>query len=106
MRYATDDPTAFFDWAIMFPHDTSGGVTPKPRNDSVDSMRMAPPTISVVLTMIGPTVFGSMWRKMMRGVEHPMARAASTNSFSLSDRNTPRITRAIVVQKRKERMRM
>src|SRR5687768_8941846 len=98
MRYAIDDPTVFFDWAIMFPHDTSGGVTPNPRNDSVDSMRMAPPTTIVAFTMIGPTVFGSMWRKMIRDVEQPTARAASTNSFSFSDRNTPRMTRAIVVQ--------
>src|SRR5690349_7523401 len=98
MRYAVDVPTAFFDWLIMLPQDTFGGSMPKPRNDSVDSMRMARPTFSVAFTMIGPIVFGSMWRTMMRRVEQPIAFAASTYSFCLSDRNTPRTTRAMVVQ--------
>ena len=50
--------------------------------------------ISVVLTMIGPTQFGSMCRTMMRRSPAPAAFAASTNSFSRSERKTPRTMRA------------
>ena len=28
----------------IFPHDGIGGCTPRPRNDSADSVRIAPPT--------------------------------------------------------------
>ena len=50
----------------MLPHDVSGGCTPKPRNDSVDSVMIASATPSVAFTMIGPTMFGRMWRTMIR----------------------------------------
>ena len=46
------------------------------------------------LTMIVPIALGMMCRKMMRGGDAPIARAASTNSFSRSDRNSPRMSRA------------
>src|SRR5438552_17191385 len=86
----------------MLPHDTAGGWIPKPRNDRVDSVMMARPTTRVALTTMGPMVLGSMWRTMMRQLEAPDARAASTNSFSLSERNTLRTTRAIGIQNRTE----
>src|SRR5436309_8352131 len=82
----------------MCPQGTVGGWIPKPRNDRVDSVMMARPTTSVALTTMGPMALGSMWRNMMRQLEAPVARAASTNSFSLSDMNTPRTTRAMGIQ--------
>ncbi len=71
------------------------GCTPKPRNDSVDSATIAAATLSVRFTMIGPTQFGRMCRMMMRLLDAPDARAASTNSFSLIDSTWPRTTRAM-----------
>ena len=88
----------------MLPQVGVGGWTPKPRNDSNDSVRMACVTKSVTVTMIGPRQFGSMWRKMMRAVDAPLARAASTNSFSFNERNKPRTMRATPIQKNADRM--
>src|SRR5438045_1937585 len=90
----------------MVPSETAGGWMPKPRNDSVDSVMMAYPTTSVVLTAIGPTMFGRMWRVMIRKLDAPEAFAASTYSFSFRDKKSPRVTRAIVCQKRKDRIQM
>ena len=59
------------------------------------------PIVSVAETTIGPTVFGSMWRSMIRRSPAPAAFAASTYSFSRSDRKLPRTIRAICVQIRK-----
>src|SRR5438552_2396537 len=102
MRYAVLVPTALSDCWSMLPHDAVGSWMPKPRNDSVDSVTIAAPTTSVVLTRIGPMTFGIMWRRMIRELDAPEARAASTYSFSFSDRNRPRTTRAIVCQKRND----
>ena len=55
--------------------------------------------------MIGPMALGIMCQKMMRESRAPEARAASTNSFSFSDRNTPRTIRASGIQKNSERIR-
>ena len=79
---------------------------PKPRNESVDSVMIASPTTRVVFTAMGPTALGRRWRTMIRKLDAPDARAASTNSFSFSERNTPRTTRAIGIQNRAARMRM
>ena len=81
-----------------------GGWTPKPRNESAASARMAAATTSVALTMIGPMVFGMMCRRMMRVSPEPDALAASTYSFSRSDRKTPRTIRAMPVQKTSARI--
>jgi hypothetical protein len=54
--------------------------------------------VSVALTMIVPRAFGRMCRKMIRLLLAPIARAASTNSFSRRDRNSPRTSRPSVVQ--------
>ena len=67
---------------------------------------MAAATLSVVITMIGPRALGRMCRTMMRAFEAPLARAASTNSFSLSDNTVPRMIRAAGIQKKSDRMRM
>ncbi len=92
--------------ASRLPHVGTGGFTPKPRNDSADSVRIAAATFSVTVTMIGPAEFGSRWRKMIRLSLEPSARAASTNSFSLSERTTPRTMRAVGIQKNSERMKI
>ena len=85
---------------MRLPHDVSGGCTPKPRNDSVDSVTIATAIASVAFTMIGPIEFGRMWRTMIRELDAPLARAASTNSFSLTDSTWPRTTRAMYIQPR------
>ena len=48
--------------------------------------------------MIGATRFGRISRKMIRGSEAPIERAASTNSFSRSESVCPRMIRAMYVQ--------
>src|SRR3954454_14733073 len=82
-----------------FPHVGVGGWIPKPRKESTDSVRIAAATDSVTFTMIGPIAFGIRFDVMIRRSELPAARAASTNSFSLRERNTPRTMRASGIQK-------
>ncbi len=84
---------------MRLPRDGVGGCTPKPRNDSAASVRIARPTVSVALTTIGPSAFGSMCRSMIRRSPDPAAFAASTYSFSRSERKLPRTIRASCVQK-------
>ena len=75
----------------------SGGK-PRPRNDSVDSAMMAAATLIVPATMTGPSALGRMWRHTTRAVVAPSARAASTNSFSRSEKNCARTSRATCIQ--------
>ena len=89
--------------SMILPSDVSGGFTPRPKNDSAASASTAPPTANVAFTMMGPKVLGKMCRKIMRGAEAPTERAASTNSFSRSDKNSPRITRAIPIHPKNAR---
>src|SRR3972149_2136570 len=49
--------------------------------------------------MIGPIALGIRGRKMIRRLEAPSDLAASVNSFSFSDRKSPRTMRASVIQK-------
>src|SRR5438067_6577655 len=88
----------------MRPHDVVGGWTPNPRNDRVDSVMMAAAMARVAFTRMGPMVFGSTWRTMIRACEAPEARAASTYSFSLIERTWLRTTRAMYIQPRPARM--
>ena len=90
--------------AISFPSAAFGGWMPKPRNERKASIRIAAATMSVVKTTIGPTQFGRMCRRMMRMSLAPAAFAASTNSFSRSDRKRPRTMRASPTQNRNARM--
>ena len=76
--------------ATIAPHVGVGGRTPKPRNDSAASMMIAAPMMSVVWTMIGLIALGRMCRNTMRRSLAPAALAASTNSFSRSERNSAR----------------
>ena len=67
---------------------------------------MAAATCSVAATMIGPTPFGSSSRTMIRGAVDPIARAAVTNSCSLSVRNCARTILATSIQAVKPTMRV
>ena len=49
----------------------------------------------VKATTIGPTAFGSRWRKMIRRLGTPRARAASANCISRNERNELRTIREI-----------
>src|SRR4051812_36679486 len=100
MRYALSVPTAPRASDSIRPHEVVGGWTPKPRNDSVDSVTTAAAMARVAFTRIGPMVLGRMWRTTMRPLDAPDARAASTNSFSLIDSTWPRTTRARYIQVR------
>ena len=50
---------------------SSGGWTPKPRNESAASTRIAAAISERRVTMIGPMQFGRMWRNMMRRSTRP-----------------------------------
>src|SRR5262249_49759070 len=61
----------------MRPQDGCGSGTPRPRNDSDASVRIAAPSCAVAITISGATVFGSTCRSAMRGSLIPIALAAS-----------------------------
>src|SRR5712691_4731074 len=98
MRYACGVPTWPSAVDSMLPHEVAGGCTPNPRNERLDSVMIAAATASVALTMIGPMMFGRMWRPMMRKLDAPEARAAPTNSFSRIDSTWALTTRAVDIQ--------
>src|SRR3954452_10399348 len=81
----------------MLPQDAVGGCKPKPRNESVDSVRITPGIDSEAATMMGPSAFGSSSLKMIDGAEAPIARAASVYSLARSTRNSPRTRRATFI---------
>jgi hypothetical protein len=62
----------------MLPQDGVGSWMPSPRNDSADSVSIAPPTPNVAATITGPIALGKIWRHIKRCVEAPTARAAIT----------------------------
>src|SRR2546427_12741326 len=74
------------------------GGTPNPRKLSVDSIRMAEATPNVAATNTGATVFGRIWRKIVRESVAPSALAAMTYSNDLVFRNSPRVSLATVGQ--------
>ncbi len=71
---------------------------PTPRKLSAASAKMARGMPSVTETMIGASALGRICAKTMRGVREPTARDASTNSFSRSVKNWPRVRRQISIQ--------
>ena len=90
--------------ARRLPHVGVGRLTPKPRNDSADSVRIAAATVRVVLTMIGPiAVRAGRALKMMRRSSAPEARAASTNSFSFKRQDHAADDAGVVIQKNSDR---
>ena len=86
--------THFCPSAVSLPQDARGGWTPMPMKARVASARMAPGMPRVTATMMGPIPFGSRCRVTMLRSLTPMARAASTNSVSLSASSCPRTRRA------------
>src|ERR1051326_4961962 len=78
------------------PHDASGGWTPSPRKLKKASCNITAGTVSVVYTITGPSVLGTMWRNTIARSVAPSARAASTNVWCLSESTCPRTIRAIV----------
>src|SRR5215217_4636891 len=59
--------------------------------------------LRVVETIIAAMTLGSRWRRMMIPFGTPIDRAASTKSRSLSDLNSPRMTRANHIQEKTPR---
>jgi hypothetical protein len=70
---------------ISAPHSGCGTGTPKPRKLRPDAIRIVMPRLVVIETMIGAMPFGSTCLKMMRKLDRPTARAASTNSLFLTE---------------------
>src|SRR5258708_17790801 len=62
---------------IMFPQLGVGAWTPRPRNDRLVSVRIAPATPSVATTRIGATRLGRIWRKPVRPLGKPRQAAAT-----------------------------
>ena len=55
---------------MSVPSDTSGGCTPKPKNDRPTSARISELTLTVASMMSSDDMFGRMWRKMIRQPGH------------------------------------
>src|SRR5262249_50965163 len=85
-------------WAIMRPHDGSGGGTPTPRKLSDASMMTAMPTCKLNSTMTVFMTLGMRCRKMMVSLPIPLISASLTKSRSRSDSTSPRTTREYRLQ--------
>ena len=64
-------------FSIIDPHEIEVG-SPRPRNASAASARIATATISTVLAKISGSALGRTWRRMMYQSLAPNARARST----------------------------
>ncbi len=71
---------------------------PMPRNESVASVRIAMPKLSVAATRIGVSVLGRMWRSMIRRAGTLRSRAACTYSLPRSTAVCARTVRAYWTQ--------
>ena len=78
----------------MLPQLAAGGGTPRPKKLSVASARTAPAMPMADCTINGCRILGRMWREKMRKSDAPSARAASTNSRSLTASTCARTSRA------------
>ena len=63
--------------ASILPHEGMSGGVPTPRKLRDASTTMATPRFAVANTMYGAMQFGMMWRRMIRELVAPKARAAS-----------------------------
>src|SRR5690606_581293 len=68
--------------------------SPRPRNDSDDSVRIAVATMNEAETMMGDMALGRIWVHTMRPGVCPITMAACTNSRCLSVMNSERTRRA------------
>src|SRR5690606_15235277 len=87
---------------ISVPSDGSVGGMPTPRKLSVASIRIASPKFSVAATSTGVSVFGRMWRRMMRVGVTRISRAAWTYSLPRSTMARARTVRAYCTQAESE----
>ena len=78
----------------IWPHDGWNG-SPRPTNDSVVSVRIAPAKVRTALATMRFITFGRMCRRMMWPADAPMTRARSTNARSRSDSVCERMIRAV-----------
>jgi hypothetical protein len=62
----------------MSPHDGTGGCTPRPRNDSAASSRMALAASMVATTNSCGAMFGRISPRIIRVLDAPMHSAAAT----------------------------
>ena len=69
--------------------------SPNPKNDNVDSVKIAPGTINVALAIINGVTPGNTCRKMICQVPAPSARARSTYARSLKVNTWARTSRAL-----------
>src|SRR5262249_10035293 len=79
--------------AIMLPQLGAGGGTPNPRKESAPSTTMGTATPSRKKATTGRATLGKSSRSRMRLWVAPSARAATTNSRSVSESVTARATR-------------
>ena len=75
-----------------------GACTPSPKKERNDSVMINDGILKVEKTIITLRELGIKWRKIMRLVGAPIERAASINSWFLSDIICPRTMRLIVSQ--------
>ena len=80
-------------WAIMRPHDGSGGGTPTPRKLSDASMMTAIPTCRLKTTMTVFMTLGIRCRQMIVRLPIPLISASFTKSRSRSASTSPRTAR-------------
>ena len=71
--------------STMLPQVGVGGVTPRPRNDSPASVRIALAIPSVALTIMKASVFGRRCLAILDLSDIPSTSVACMNSCSLSD---------------------
>lgn len=77
----------------IVPRLTAGGWAPSPRKLRLASAMIARPIENVTWTRIGATALAKTCRPRIRGVVHPMDRAASTKLSLDTEAATPRVTR-------------
>ena len=77
----------------MLPQVAVGAGTPTPKKPRDASSTMTPPSWAVTNTNQGARHWGAMCNPMTLTSEAPMALAASMYEFSLTERDTERITR-------------
>ncbi|MNC20783.1 hypothetical protein D3C75_687460 [compost metagenome] len=77
----------------MAPHSAIGGFTPSPRKFKLEEIRIANPIPSVALTISGASALGRIWRNKITEFFKPIARPASTNSFSRRSMVCPYMSR-------------
>ena len=74
---------------MMLPQDGLGGCVPMPRKERVASTRIELADHRVISTTMGAAMFGTMWRKMISGVETPEATAGAAQGMHSAESGQP-----------------